>query len=394
MSSTPPHPHSSSSAIPGKRAPSRRGESVARRSAIPGWAIAVSVIVGILVVVQLLASPTAKAWVNRKLAHLPEYTGHVEAVRIALWRGDVDVMGLALFKRDRNEKAPFLRIQKASFRFAPSALFKGKLGGTAVIDGSELNVIKKEADNTEKKPPEKVKAAVQEKKAQLRHWQDVLRESFPMDLSRVELRNARIHFVDRSRQPNVDVGVEKIFVVARDLQNRPDAGGDPMPAKVDVTGLMTGNGKLKISIQLDPLARQPRFAINFELREQALPPLNVFLNAYADADVSRGTFELYSEINAQNGSYNGYVKPLFHDLDFRNASDKNKSAGKLLKEKVVSAVISILKNDDTQQVATKAPFSGNFADNDVDIWTTIVNLLRNAFIQAIRGGFEGQTPHR
>jgi hypothetical protein len=349
--------------------------------------------VGILVLVQLLASPAAKAWINRKLTRLPEYTGQVDDVKIALWRGDVDVTGFALNKRE-DAKTPFLRIKKASFRFAPSALFRGELGGTAIIDGSELNVIKTEADKNEKKSPEEMKAEVQQKKEQIRHWQDVLRESFPMTLTRVELRNARIHFIDRSREPNVDVGVDKLFVVARNLQNRPEPSGDSMPAKVDVTGLMTGNGKLKIAIQLDPMARQPRFAINFELREQELPPLNNFLNAYADADVSRGTFELYSEINAQNGSYSGYVKPLFIDLDFRNASDKDKSAGKLLKEKIVSAVTSLLKNDDTQQVATKAPFSGDFADNQVDIWTTIVNLLRNAFVQAIRGGFEGQTPRR
>ncbi len=282
--------------------------------------------------------------------------------------------GFAVVKRDEL-KTPFLRVPKASFRFAPSALFRGELGGVAIIDDAELNVIKTETDKSGKKSPEEKKAEVQEKKAQMRHWQDVLRESFPMNLTRVELRNARIHFIDRTLQPNVDVGVDKLFVVARNLQNRSDANGDPMPAKVDVTGLMTGNGKLKIAIQLDPMARQPRFAINFELREQELPPLNNFLNAYADADVSRGTFELYSEINAENGSYEGYVK-------------------KLLKEKIVSAVTSLLKNDETQQVATKAPFSGNFADNEVDIWTTIVNLLRNAFVQAIRGGFEGQTPHR
>ena len=55
---------------------------------------------------------------------------------------------------------------------------------------------------------------------------------------------------------------------------------------------------------------------------------------------------------------------------------------------------SLLKNDDNKQVATRAPFAGNFANNDVDIWTTIVNLLRNAFVQAIRGGLEGQTPRR
>jgi hypothetical protein len=65
-----------------------------------------------------------------------------------------------------------------------------------------------------------------------------------------------------------------------------------------------------------------------------------------------------------------------------------------VKETIVSAVTSVLENEDQNQVATKAPFAGNFANNDLDVWTTIVNLMRNAFIQAIRGGLEGQTPAR
>jgi hypothetical protein len=145
-------------------------------------------------------------------------------------------------------------------------------------------------------------------------------------------------------------------------------------------------------VQVDPLARQPRFTARFELRDLKLPPLNSFLLAYANADVSRGTFEVYMEATARDGAYNGYVKPLFHDLDFRNASDRDKNVAQRFAEKVVSTVTAALKNDDKQQVATKAPFSGNFADNDVDIWTTIAELFRNAFVQALRGGFEGQTP--
>ena len=65
-----------------------------------------------------------------------------------------------------------------------------------------------------------------------------------------------------------------------------------------------------------------------------------------------------------------------------------------LKEKVVSAVATVFENANEEQVATKAPFSGNFANNELDIWTTIVNLIRNAFVQAIRGGLESQTPSR
>lgn len=52
----------------------------------------------------------------------------------------------------------------------------------------------------------------------------------------------------------------------------------------------------------------------------------------------------------------------------------------------------MLENEDKEQVATKAPFAGNFADNQVDVWSTIATLFSNASVQALRGGFEGQTP--
>src|SRR5690606_1835837 len=107
---------------------------------------------------------------------------------------------------------------------------------------------------------------------------------------------------------------------------------------------------------------------------------------------SRGTFEVFTEIKAQDGAYDGYVKPLFRDLDFRTASDRDKNAAQLFIKKVVTVVVSALENEETEQVATKAPFSGNFADNEVDIWSTIATLFRNAFVQALRGGFEGETP--
>lgn len=59
--------------------------------------------------------------------------------------------------------------------------------------------------------------------------------------------------------------------------------------------------------------------------------------------------------------------------------------------KVASAVENLLKND-RGQVATKAPFHNNFEENKVDVWTTLENLLRNAFVSALREGLEGSVP--
>lgn len=365
-----------------------------------GWLIALAVVAVILLAIQLLGSPLANHFLNKKLETLPGFAGHSEKVHLAFWRGELDLEGTSLRERGHEREPPFLKIKKTTFRFAPSALLKGELGGTCLVEGAELRVVKRETDPASKERKDAKQRAAERKKAgeqqkqKIKHWQDVLRNSFPMSIERFELRDARIDFLDVTHTPAVDVAIDHLTVVARDLENRPKGKDDAMPAKLDASGVMTGGGKLKFNVELDPLAKQPRFKANLELLEQQLVPLNPFLNAVADADVSRGTFELYSEINADNGGYNGYVKPMFHDLDFHNASDKDKSPAKLLKEKVVSMVAGALKNDDTQQVATKAPFEGNFADNEVDIWTTIANLLRNAFVEAIVGGFEGQTPKK
>ncbi|MEO7599583.1 MAG: DUF748 domain-containing protein [Opitutus sp.] len=352
------------------------------------WLIALGVIVGVLLLVQLVASPIATSIVNRKLTRLPGFAGHADSIKIALWRGAVELKEFNLSEIGFEGDAPLVHIKKATMKVAPSALFRAKLGGSALVDGLDINIIKRGPAPA----PEEAKNKVEEVKEKVQHWQDVLRNAFPVTLTRLEVKNSQFKFIDRSHQPNVDVGIHNLHIVATDLQNRPKENGDPLPSRVDVTGVTTGEGQLKVGLRLDPIAKQPRFAMNLEVVDQQLPPLNSFLLAYTDADVSRGTFEVFSEINAQNGAYDGYIKPMMHDLDFRNPSDKDKSLGKQIKEKVVSAVTSLLKNDDNQQVATRAPFAGNFADNQVDIWTTVVNLLRNAFVQAIRGGLEGQTP--
>ncbi len=41
----------------------------------------------------------------------------------------------------------------------------------------------------------------------------------------------------------------------------------------------------------------------------------------------------------------------------------------------------VFSNQRKDQLATKIPLEGSFANPETDIWYTIVDLLRNAFIQ-------------
>lgn len=346
-----------------------------------------------VIAVLALLSPIATAVVRHKLRNLPGYEGQVEAVNVAWWRAGVTVREFALFEKGHIDDLPLARVNQAKLRVAWGPLFHGKLGGAAVVDDAEFNVVKREAVPP-KEAAEKTGEKMHEAKQQMERWQDVLRKTFPVEVSRFELRKGKFRFVDRTHQPNVDVDLHDVQIVATDLGNRPEAKDGALPAKATVTGTSTGNGALTVTVQLNPLAKQPTFHSTFELKHLELPPFNSFMLAYADADVSKGVFEVYTEVDAKDGGYSGYVKPFFKDLDFSNPSDKDKSLGKRIKEKAVAAVTSLLKNKDNkdEQVATKAPFSGNFDQNNLDIWSTISELLRNAFVQALREGLEGQTP--
>lgn len=118
--------------------------------------------------------------------------------------------------------------------------------------------------------------------------------------------------------------------------------------------------------------------------------MNAFLRAYTKTDVSRGTFELYSEVEAEGGGYRGYVRPFFRELDFRNVEDPNESLAVRAKEKVVGALSRWLKNDEERKVATEVPFSGDFGNGRVGLWESVHNLMRNAFVEALKEGFKTQ----
>lgn len=104
-------------------------------------------------------------------------------------------------------------------------------------------------------------------------------------------------------------------------------------------------------------------------------------------DVASGTFETYIEVKVENGSYDGYLKPFVRNADFKSAQDANDSLWEKVKEGAADLAESVLQNDKTEKAAASIPFSGKLKDPDVDVWTAIDTLLRNAFIQALKAGF-------
>ena len=373
-------------------------KSEARRGfSLHGWRRVVLVagvlIVTLVLIVRLALPPLATKFANQKLSELPEYTGSVADLDLEFLRGVVDAKNFTLTSRKHPEDGPVVKIPRTRLMVAWRPLLRGMINGDAVIENAELAVFNDEAIPDEGIPRKEERQVETKERVEtvekVRAWQEVLREAFPMELRRLELHNARLRFVDRTMNPAPEVVMDNVAVVATGLGNQPKGTGD-LPAHVKLDGVIKTGGRVSFEARLNPIADQPRFEALMKVEKLELPPLNDFARFYAKADVLSGRFTVFVNVTAEGGSYHGTLKPFFEDLDFK-AVKEEKNIIKRAATKVADAVASMLESD-KEKVATEIPFQGNFADNDVDVWATIRNLLRNAFVQALREGFAGEKP--
>jgi hypothetical protein len=340
------------------------------------WHILLVVVI-VLVAIRIVLPYTIKTLINGRLEKVPEYAGRVEDIDIAVWRGAYQLEGVEIVKTQGATREPFFKADKIDFSLAWRDLFRGRFVGDFALQGGELIIVNgptEESSQTE----------VVDKR-----WQDALEDIFPIEITRLEIHDSLVRFVDNNADPKVDIALNGLQVVAKGLRNRPSEKRGPLPAEIELRAKTIGNGDLRIFGGLDVLAEQPRFKLNLELVNVDLPALNDFLLAYGNVDVASGDFQLFLEVAAADGKYEGYVKPFFDNLDFKNVEDKSKPVTQRLWERMVSGLSKLLKNKPRDQVATRIPFSGEFGETDVGILATIGNLIRHGFGRALSERLEG-----
>src|SRR6202047_3653959 len=129
--------------------------------------------------------------------------------------------------------------------------------------------------------------------------------------------------------------------------------------------------------------------MNLAIKDTDMTTMNNLLLAYGRFDVKQGKFSVYSQLGVKNGDMSGYVKPMFSDLKFYDGKkDKGKPILHQAYELAVGGASHIFKNSQTQQVATKVDLTGKLKNPNADTWQAVVEVIQNAFIQAILPGFD------
>ncbi len=193
-------------------------------------------------------------------------------------------------------------------------------------------------------------------------------------------------FVNKSTKPEYRVFMTDVNAEVDNFSNRlKDLKEGDAAAKV--TGLFMGTGRTVVAGTFGRENPNPAFDLDARIVKTELKSFNEVLRAYADIDVSKGAFSFFSRLSVKDGQIDGYVKPIFGNVEvYDPKQDADKAVMRKLYESVVGGVVELLKNPRREQVAAESDLSGPVANPQADTWQIVGTLIQNAFFKAILPG--------
>jgi len=204
-------------------------------------------------------------------------------------------------------------------------------------------------------------------------------------IDRMRVRESRIGFVNRATQPEYRVFLDAAELSLDNLSNQRRSGA----ARARLTGRFMGSGDTRVIAVLQPLEQGADLGIDIQMRDTDMRKLNPLLEAYGGLDVARGYLSVYSELSIRAGRIDGYVKPLFRDVDvYALEQDGAENPLAQLYEGLAGGLGGLLENREREEVATKTDLSGPIEDPDTSTLQVVARLVQNAFFKAILPGLD------
>lgn len=336
--------------------------------------ITLSILLIALIGFRLYLPILVRDYVNRNLQDMQDYSGHIDAVHIALWRGAYGVREVVIVKKNAPKNEPFATINYLEVAIQWRALLHGSIVGRADFIRPTLNLVQGENSGETQLGTDN-------------NWAKALGKLFPFNFNEVTVHQGTVKF----RAPGIKKGdamaLRGIEARISNITNVLDQNNEAY-ARFELHGKVLGNAPLDISGRLNPYAPSPTFEIDLQLEQVRLPELNPWLEAYAKINAEAGTFSLYSSSAAADRKFKGYVKPVLKDVQIVAIQREEANPLEKLWAGLVKVVALIFKNHPQDQLATKIPFSGSIDDPKAGVFDTIINVLRNAFVTAFSSSID------
>ena len=211
------------------------------------------------------------------------------------------------------------------------------------------------------------------------------RPGVDIEVREFDITHSSFSYTDKTKTPNYRLFFTDTDIALTNLSNHQQQG----PADLTLHGKFMGSGDTKVSGHFLAGQHGPAFNMKVAIQNTDLPSMNDILRAYGRFDVAAGQFSVFSEVSIKDGDMNGYVKPMFANLEVYNyQKDRNTGVLHQAKELVIGGASHLFKNSSTQRVATEIDLTGKLTRPEVSTWQAITQVLHNAFIEAILPGFD------
>jgi hypothetical protein len=303
------------------------------------------------VAAYLLDEPLRKKMEAEINNSLKGYTVRIERLDFHPFGLSLDLEGLTIYQ-SAHPDPPIAHIPELSASVHWKALLRGRLVADWELDNPSVRFDLRQFNQE----------ASDETPIKERGWQDAVKAIYPLKINRFVIRNGNVTYSNHLKD-----GI----------------------ARGQSKGKFMGNGPTQIDFVFRPETKGPDFDIMVRIENTDMRTMNDLFRAYGNFDVAGGIFSLYSEIKVRQGKIEGYVKPLFRDMDvYDERQDREKSVFRKLYEGLVGGIAGLLQNRPREEVATQTSISGDIESPQTSTWETVLRLVQNAFFKAILPGFD------
>lgn len=216
-------------------------------------------------------------------------------------------------------------------------------------------------------------------------WVQEVKKLVPLRINRFEVHQGDIHYYEFDASPRIDLEMDQTELVLDNLTNNSKSASE-FPSTVLLTGRPFKRGSLEADMNVNVDIKQPTFKEQIRLQNIPAPALNSFLAKYAGVYAKSGNLAFYSEMISEKGSFKGYLKPFFEDLQFE-PMPKDRQGVEAIWAGIMNGIKDIFENDN-KVVATQIPVSGDYKNPDLDFWSAAFGVVKNAYFQALAQGLQ------
>ena len=217
-----------------------------------------------------------------------------------------------------------------------------------------------------------------------------LRKVTPLDVDHVDILDGQVAFIDTSRVERPELWIHDLQLSVENLVTRLHLA-DGRPALLTASGTVAHSGKMTVFVTAEPFEKGLTFSGRAAVIGLQTAELYRFIEPATKMQAPEGTIDIFVEFDCRNGVLTGGVKPVLKNVKVRPT---NKNPFTVLKAWAADLAVKIFSDrvEDRNAVATVVPIKGSLTGPNVQLWPTILGVLRNAFVEGLTSGYAHLPP--